>query len=132
MSIRCSGFASRSFIIGSRLCPPAMTRASGASRASDAIAPSTLLARSYSNGAGTGIEAVDETDGVLDTGLLHEHALEQLDARVEVMVDRRHDPVDRLRLLDDLAHAGDHLVEPVGDRPQRQDRRDEVVDERED
>ena len=27
MSIRCSGFASRSFIIGSRLCPPAMTRA---------------------------------------------------------------------------------------------------------
>ena len=28
MSIRCSGFASRSFIIGSRLCPPAMMRAS--------------------------------------------------------------------------------------------------------
>ena len=30
MSIRCSGLASRSFIIGSRLWPPAMTRASGA------------------------------------------------------------------------------------------------------
>ena len=52
MSIRCSGFASRSFIIGSRLWPPAMMRASGPSRASDAIAPSTLVARSYSNGAG--------------------------------------------------------------------------------
>src|SRR6516165_3815938 len=52
MSIRCSGLASRSFIIGSRLWPPAITRASGPSRFSDAIAPSTLLARSYSNGAG--------------------------------------------------------------------------------
>src|SRR5687767_2499920 len=52
MSIRCSGFASRSFIIGSRLCPPAMTRASGPSRCRDAIAPSTLVARSYSNDAG--------------------------------------------------------------------------------
>ena len=52
MSIRCSGAASRSFIIGSRLCPPAMIRASGPSRSSDAIAPSTLVARSYSNGAG--------------------------------------------------------------------------------
>ena len=52
MSIRCSGFASRSFIIGSRLWPPAMIRASEPSRSSDAIAPSTLVARSYSNGAG--------------------------------------------------------------------------------
>ena len=52
MSIRCSGLASRSFIIGSRLWPPAMTRASGPSRWSDAIAPSTLVARSYSNAAG--------------------------------------------------------------------------------
>ena len=42
MSIRCSGLASRSFIIGSRLWPPAMIRASGPSRCSDAIAPSTL------------------------------------------------------------------------------------------
>ena len=46
MSTRCSGLASRSFIIGSRLWPPAMTRASGPSRSSDAIAPSTLVARS--------------------------------------------------------------------------------------
>src|SRR6187200_89713 len=52
MSIRCSGFASRSFIIGSRLWPPAMIRASGPRRSSEAIAPSTLVARSYSNGAG--------------------------------------------------------------------------------
>ena len=37
MSIRCFGFASRSFIIGSRLCPPAMTRASEPSLCSDAI-----------------------------------------------------------------------------------------------
>ena len=46
MSIRCSGCASRSFIIGSRLWPPAMIRASGPRRLSDAIAPSTLVARS--------------------------------------------------------------------------------------
>src|SRR3954466_13234072 len=52
MSTRYSGFASRSFIIGSRLCPPAITRASGPCFTSDAIAPSTLSARSYSNGAG--------------------------------------------------------------------------------
>ena len=52
MSIRCSGFARRSFIIGSRLCPPAMIRASEPSRCSASMAPSTLVARSYSNGAG--------------------------------------------------------------------------------
>src|SRR5579859_1922070 len=52
MSIRCSGLARRSFIIGSRLWPPAMMRASDPSRWSDASAPSTLVARSYSNGAG--------------------------------------------------------------------------------
>ena len=52
MSIRYSGFASRSFIIGSRLCPPAMMRASEPSLCSEAIAPSTLVARSYSNDAG--------------------------------------------------------------------------------
>src|SRR6478752_7323838 len=52
MSIRCSGIASRSFIIGRRLWPPAITRASGPSRCSDAMAPSRLVARSYSNAAG--------------------------------------------------------------------------------
>src|SRR4051794_3927364 len=52
MSTRCVGVASRSFIIGSRLWPPAMMRASSPSRSSEAIAPSTLVARSYSNGAG--------------------------------------------------------------------------------
>ncbi len=52
MSIRCSGLASRSFIIGSRLCPPAMIRASGPSRLRAAMTPSTLVARSYSNAAG--------------------------------------------------------------------------------
>ena len=52
MSMRRSGLASRSFIIGSRLCPPAMMRVSGPPRFSAAMAPSTLVARSYSNGAG--------------------------------------------------------------------------------
>src|SRR5918995_1285798 len=52
MSTRCSGLASRSFIIGSRLCPPAMMRASEPRRWSAAMAPSTLVARSYSNEAG--------------------------------------------------------------------------------
>src|SRR4051794_431398 len=52
MSIRTSGLARRSFIIGSRLWPPAITRASGPWRCSAAIAPSTLVARSYSNGPG--------------------------------------------------------------------------------
>src|SRR3954452_17814013 len=56
MSTRCSGAASRSFIIGSRLWPPAITRASGPSRSSSARASSTLVARSYSNGAGTCIQ----------------------------------------------------------------------------
>src|SRR2546423_3093834 len=53
MSTRCSGVARRSFISGSRLWPPAITRASDPSRASLASASSTLVARSYSNGAGT-------------------------------------------------------------------------------
>src|SRR3954471_17922156 len=52
MSMRCSGLASLSFIIGSSECPPAMMRASGPSRWSAAIASSTLSARWYSNGAG--------------------------------------------------------------------------------
>src|SRR4051795_5039663 len=52
MSIRCSGEASRSFIIGSRLWPPAMMRAPAPTRSSAARAPSTLVARSYSNGPG--------------------------------------------------------------------------------
>src|SRR5919206_4499447 len=52
MSMRCSGLASRSFIIGSRLWPPAMRRASGPRRWSAPIASSTLSARWYSNGPG--------------------------------------------------------------------------------
>ena len=52
MSIRHSGRARRSFIIGSRLWPPATSRASGPWRSSSASACSTLVARSYSNGAG--------------------------------------------------------------------------------
>ena len=46
MSMRCSGLASRSFIIGSRLWPPAMMRASGPSLWRASMAPSTLVARS--------------------------------------------------------------------------------------
>src|SRR4051812_35616086 len=52
MSTRYSGDARRSFIIGSRLCPPAITRAPAPSRPSVAMAPSTVVARSYSNGPG--------------------------------------------------------------------------------
>ena len=43
MSISHSGRASRSFIIGSRLCPPAMTRASGPCRSSSSRASPTLV-----------------------------------------------------------------------------------------
>src|SRR4051812_18884997 len=244
MSTRYSGFASLSFIIGSRLWPPAITRASAPCFTSAAIAPSTLLARSYSNGAGVciplgplpngqplarlpdvltllvldrrtrsdhrgageglglrrpafrvevacreasaldvakhgaggvarrdrglaseprereralgvdladarplcrprlrilpepvggraGVEALHQAHRVLHAGLLHKHPLEQLDPGIEILVDRVHDAVHRLRLLDDLAHARDHLVEALRDRAQLEDRRDEVVDERE-
>src|SRR5690242_13954373 len=63
MSIRYSGVASRSFIIGIRLWPPAITRAPSC-RASAARTPSTLVARSYSNGAGVCIWCL-----VLDGGV---------------------------------------------------------------
>src|SRR5260370_910946 len=53
MSIRVSGCASRSFIIGIRLCPPARMRDSGPNLASSASACSTLAALSYSTYAGT-------------------------------------------------------------------------------
>ena len=62
-------------------------------------------------GGGAGVQAVDEADGVGHAGLLHEQALEQVDARVELLVDRRDDVVDRRALLHDLADVGDHLVE---------------------
>ena len=52
MSIGRSGFASRSFIIGSRLCPPASMRVSGPCFSSRSIAFWTLVARSYSIGPG--------------------------------------------------------------------------------
>src|SRR5262245_15742625 len=53
MSIRVSGWTSRSFIIGIRLCPPARIRASGPYLASRLSAWSTLDAFSYSTCAGT-------------------------------------------------------------------------------
>ena len=53
MSTRYSKLASRSFIIGRRLWPPATSRASLPRRSSSEMAWSTLVARSYSNGAGT-------------------------------------------------------------------------------
>ncbi len=53
MSIRYSGFASLSFIIGRRLCPPATTRAPSPCRSSNSTACSTPVARAYSNGPGT-------------------------------------------------------------------------------
>ena len=53
MSMSTSGCASRSFIIGIRLCPPARILAPGAYLASRASACSTLVAFSYSTCAGT-------------------------------------------------------------------------------
>src|SRR4051812_3145956 len=52
MSTRCDGVARRSFIIGMRLWPPATTRAPLPRSLSAAMAPSTLVARSYSKAAG--------------------------------------------------------------------------------
>src|SRR5215207_4033126 len=83
-------------------------------------------------GRGPRIETFDQSDRVRQARLLHEQALEQVDARVEVGVDVLHDVLDGSALLDDLAHPCDRLVEPRRDLPQRDDRREEVVDERED
>src|SRR3954464_10632365 len=85
MSIRCSGVESRSFIIGSRLWPPATIRASGPRRSSAAIAPSTLVARSYSNGAG------------VCTGppFLSGHAATHAGVRARLVLLRRFGPDDR-------------------------------------
>src|SRR5665213_1877665 len=53
MSIRYSKLASRSFIIGRRLWPPATSRAELPSRSIKPMASLTVVARWYSNGAGT-------------------------------------------------------------------------------
>src|SRR5665647_1461571 len=53
MSTRYSRLASLSFIMGSRLCPPATRRELLPSRSNRPMAWSTLVARWYSNGAGT-------------------------------------------------------------------------------
>src|SRR4051812_40178573 len=82
MSIRCSGFASRSLIIGSRLWPPAMMRASSPSRSSEAIALSTLVARSYSNGAGVCTPTRSSAHGQPLAGLADVFALLVLDRRL--------------------------------------------------
>src|SRR3954451_24256566 len=65
MSTSSEGCASRSFIIGSRLCPPAITRASSLAF-NVAIAPSRLVARSYSNRAGVCIFVGDRGVGADD------------------------------------------------------------------
>src|SRR3954469_22817846 len=52
MSIRYSGDASRSFIMGNKLWAPAITRGLGPWLPRDTIATSKLVARSYSNGPG--------------------------------------------------------------------------------
>ena len=53
MSMRYSGLAMRSFIIGSRLCPPATMNAPSPSLSRSPTAWSMLVARSYSKGPGT-------------------------------------------------------------------------------
>src|SRR5690606_34609537 len=52
MSTRCAGVASRIFIIGRRLCPPARTLPSSPSSARSAVASSSVVGAEYSNGAG--------------------------------------------------------------------------------
>src|SRR3954452_7873236 len=69
MSTRWVGVARRSFIIGRRLCPPAMTRAPLPRSLSAAIAPSTLVARSYSKAAGVCTELLSAPPGQPLAGL---------------------------------------------------------------
>src|SRR3954447_5335975 len=108
MSIRCSGLASRSFIIGSRLWPPAMIRASGPRRWSAPTASSTLCARRYSNGAGVctglsfrvvGLRLVGGAVG-LEHGRASAVALLPADARrvARLVLDRRVRADDRRAL----------------------------------
>src|SRR4029453_13790284 len=52
MSMRCAGWANRSFMTGRRLCPPAISLPSSAYCASSETASSTLSARWYSKDAG--------------------------------------------------------------------------------
>src|SRR5947199_8022774 len=89
MSTRNSGAASRSFIIGRRLCPPATSRASGPSRSRMASASSTLVARSYSNGAGTCMASL-----LVSLGALPKATLPRYDQRCQDVLS------DRLRALD--------------------------------
>jgi hypothetical protein len=83
-------------------------------------------------GGGSGVQAVDEADGVGHPGLLDKQALEQVDSRIELLVDRGHDAVDRCALLNDLADLDDHLIQAGRDLPKREDHGHEVEHERDD
>src|SRR5512132_4680852 len=70
-------------------------------------------------GRRSGVQTLDEADGVGQAGFLDEQALEQVDARVEVLVDRQDDVVDRRALLHDLTDGGDRLVQAGGELSKR-------------
>jgi hypothetical protein len=74
---------------------------------------------------------IEVLSGNLHAGLLDQQALERGDRRVEVLVDVGDDRVDGLGLLDDLDDGADRAIEPGDDLTQREDRRHQVVDERE-
>ena len=80
---------------------------------------------------GARVEPLDEADGVLHAGLLDEQALEQArrPASRFVLIEVTTSSTGRA-LLDDPDHAGDRVVEVLGDPLERDDRRHEVVDDR--
>src|SRR3954454_773148 len=55
------------------------------------------------------VQPVDQADGVLHTGLLHEQPFERVHCGVEVRVDRPDDALDRRALGDDLPDGVDRL-----------------------
>jgi hypothetical protein len=79
---------------------------------------------------GARIQAVDEPHRVRQPRLLDQQALQQIYARIEVLVDRGDHIGDGLALLDDLDHRGDRVAQPRGDAAQGHDRRNQVEDDR--
>src|SRR5206468_7263099 len=75
-----------------------------------------------------GEQSLDESDRIGHAGLLHEQAFEQIDARVELTVDRRDDGVDRDGLPDKHENGTDRDGQGGGDRSRVDDGRDQVDD----
>ena len=77
-------------------------------------------------------EARLHESGRVGPGLLQREALEEVAARDERAVDRVQHAVDRRGLRHDLIDPDEHGVEPAGDLPELEDRRDEIERERQD